>query len=149
MDSGMEALSRFLEIVIMAVAAIAVPVAVTALYRYATAVRNKWENDYVDWVIDTAVMAAEQSGLSGYIKNKGVEKLKYAESVAEHFLADKGLVIELEPLRALIEREVYDTFNWAKTKRNGNDPADAHGTGNGTGTVGEPAEGAGGTQGGV
>ena len=61
-----------------------------------------------------AVYAAEQSGLAGHIENVGEIKKQYAIAVAQEFLAEKGLSLDLTRLMELIEAELAVSVNYYK-----------------------------------
>lgn len=59
-----------------------------------------------------AVQAAEQAGMGGLIKDKKT----YAVEVAQIWLANKGLTIDLELIAAAIEAAVLEQFNKDKVQ---------------------------------
>ncbi len=80
-------------------------------------VRLKVQSDelaYAMSVIRQLVLAAEQNGLTGALKNVGQEKKAYVIAMAEKALTDKGIYLDLDVLDALIEAAVLDAINRAK-----------------------------------
>lgn len=57
-----------------------------------------------------AVSAAEQAGAAGLI----TEKKQYAIGIAEKWLAEHGVVLDLDLIDAAIEAALYDTINQYK-----------------------------------
>lgn len=62
--------------------------------------------DLIDRAIEAAVLAAEQSGLKGHIKNIGEEKKAYAMSMVKHYLDAHGITIDDALISGLIEAEL-------------------------------------------
>jgi hypothetical protein len=60
----------------------------------------------IDKAIEAAVLAAEQSGLKGLIKNVGEEKKAYAMQVARQYLNEHGITIDEELASGLIEAQL-------------------------------------------
>jgi hypothetical protein len=60
--------------------------------------------------VETAVLAAEQSGMKGLIQNVGTEKKRYAIELATQFLAANGVRTDSELLGGLIEAELMRLF---------------------------------------
>lgn len=60
--------------------------------------------------VETAVLAAEQSGLKGLIQNVGTEKKNYATQLATQFLAANGVKVDSELLSGLIEAQLMRLF---------------------------------------
>lgn len=58
-------------------------------------------------VVQTAVLAAEQAGAAGYVKDKKA----YALEVAQGWLKQQGVKIDLGLLDAAIEAAVLEEFN--------------------------------------
>jgi len=61
----------------------------------------------IEEIVSTAVMAAEQVGLT----QLALDKKQYALGVAENWLAVKGIKLDLGILDAMIEAAVLDEFN--------------------------------------
>lgn len=59
------------------------------------------------FVVRLAVNAAEQANLAGLIKDKKA----YAISVAEKYLAEMGITIDLDVIDAAVEAAVLEEFN--------------------------------------
>lgn len=106
-------LQNFLEIVL--------PVLATALAGLAVAWITKIVNDLkiklsdeqefiINQAIYAAVLAAEQANLSGFI----TDKKKYAFEIAENWLLEKGIVVDIDILDARIEAAVFNEFNRGK-----------------------------------
>ena len=57
-----------------------------------------------------AVLAAEQSGLAGHIAREAEAKKRFACDFAEKYLAQFGIVIDLDVLADMIEAEVLAQF---------------------------------------
>jgi len=60
--------------------------------------------------VETAVLAAEQSGLKGLIQNIGTEKKEYAINLATDFLKANGVNVDDELLDGLIEGQLMKLF---------------------------------------
>jgi hypothetical protein len=56
------------------------------------------------------VLAAEQSGLAGYIKDAGLEKKEWVLLRLESALAQKGIRLDMRTLSDLVEAQVYDAI---------------------------------------
>jgi hypothetical protein len=103
--------------VLQAVLVVAIPPIVVAVYKYIRAVAEKllaeareWSPstmDIVERVAKFAVDAAEQAGVAELID----DKKKYAMSVAEKWLAENGLVVDLDLVDAAIEKAVGELNN--------------------------------------
>ena len=67
----------------------------------------------ITFAIETAVRAAEQSGIAGLIAQEADEKKQYAITVATRFLEQFNVTVDLDLLADLIEAEVgraHDVF---------------------------------------
>jgi len=60
----------------------------------------------LDKAVETAVLAAEQSGLTAVIQNVGAQKKRYAIDMAGRYLAEHGLKVDPVVLDGLIEATV-------------------------------------------
>jgi hypothetical protein len=60
----------------------------------------------VNNAVETAVLAAEQSGLKGFIPNVGTDKKNYALNLAVQFLGANGVQIDEEVLSGLVEGQL-------------------------------------------
>ena len=60
----------------------------------------------LDKAVETAVLAAEQSGLTAVIQNVGAQKKRYAIDMAGRYLAEHGLKVDPLVLDGLIEATV-------------------------------------------
>ena len=70
--------------------------------------------------IDLAVLAAEQSGLSGAILNEGKSKKDFALKLVQNFLNEKGLQgIDVNRIDAAIEAAVFSSINLYGDKKGG------------------------------
>lgn len=116
-----DTISAFLQILLMAVATAFVPVLVKLLADYVKAWIAKGSAELTEqqrvqlkWILETVVLAAEQSGLADQVRWTGAQKKAYALNLAEKLIKDQGLTIDLDPLADLIEAEVMRQFNWDK-----------------------------------
>lgn len=66
----------------------------------------------IEGIAEIAVKAAEQAKMAGLI----AEKKDYAVAVAQQYLLEKGLAINLDVIEAAIEAAVYSEFNKAKSE---------------------------------
>ncbi len=64
----------------------------------------------IDKAVESAVLAAEQSGLKGLIQNVSTEKKAYAANMAKQYLQEHGMAIKEELLDGLIEAELLRLF---------------------------------------
>jgi hypothetical protein len=60
----------------------------------------------LDKAVETAVLAADQSGLTAVIQNVGVQKKRYAMDMAGRYLAEHGLKVDPMVLDGLIEAQI-------------------------------------------
>ena len=80
---------------------------------------KKWEveranlNDKNKWLLDEVVKVAVYAAEQVYSDGKGAEKKAYALSVAETWLAQYHINIDLHALEAAIEAEVKQSFGHA------------------------------------
>ena len=65
------------------------------------------------------VLAAEQSGLAGIIKNESKEKYAWVLENLEKQLAEQGIVLDLETLSSMIEAAVKEELNKERTSAEG------------------------------
>ena len=104
---------------------ILLPVALTALAAWATAwfskqrklVEVKLTAEQMELLSSFAaqmVVAAEQSGMSAYIKDKGRYKYAYAYERVNKFVLDNKIPVDADAIRAVIEAAVLKEFNWTK-----------------------------------
>jgi len=117
----MDVVSELLQKIAVDVVTILAPVAVAFvaawLSRQTQLVKAKLNAEQwklITSVVDAAVVAAEQSGLAGYIKDLGSEKRDYALNYAQKFLAQYKITVDTQVLYKLIEQAVYDNFQWRK-----------------------------------
>ena len=102
--------------VITAVLKIVIPVCVALVLKWAGEIwlKIKGENpdlaDVLSYAVELAVEAAEQIFGPG----KGEEKKQYAIQAAEKYLAEFGLVIDLDVIADAIEHEVYEMNKYSK-----------------------------------
>jgi Bacteriophage holin of superfamily 6 (Holin_LLH) len=61
----------------------------------------------LDKAVHTAVLAAEQSGLTGAIQNVAAQKKRYALDFAFKYLAEHGLRVDPTVVNGLIEAQVF------------------------------------------
>jgi hypothetical protein len=60
----------------------------------------------IDKAVEAAVLAAEQSGMSGLIRNIGIEKKAYALQMATQYLRQHGITVDTGLLGGLIEAQL-------------------------------------------
>jgi hypothetical protein len=60
----------------------------------------------IDKAVQAAVLAAEQSGLTGVVKNVGEQKKRYALDMAFKYLAEHGLRVDPAVVNGLIEAQI-------------------------------------------
>ncbi len=60
----------------------------------------------LDKAVETAVLAADQSGLTAVIQNVGAQKKRYAMDMAGRYLAEHGLKVDPMVLDGLIEAQI-------------------------------------------
>ncbi len=70
----------------------------------------------LDKAVQTAVMAAEQSGLAGAIQNVAAQKKRYAMDFAFKYLAEHGLRVDPAVVDGLIEATVLKAKGAAQTQ---------------------------------
>lgn len=114
MDS--QFMNMFLQNFMMA----AIPVVVPALAALVIAgVRKLWSETqsrapdvayYIREAAKISVSAAEQSGAAGFIK----DKKEYALELAEAWLAEQKITVDVRLIEAAIEAAVYDEINKPK-----------------------------------
>jgi len=66
--------------------------------------------ELIDKAVESAVLAAEQSGLKGLIQNVGTEKKSYAANLAKQYLQEHGMAIKDDLLDGLIEAQLLRLF---------------------------------------
>jgi len=106
-------LQKVLEIVLPALFTIAAGYVIVwfrAKVAQARAKLTDEQNWIVDQIINTAILAAEQARLKDILVNKK----EYALNIAEVWLAQKGIKIDLNQIDALIEAAVFNEFNREK-----------------------------------
>ena len=120
-----EQFADFLTILIRAVIAVGLPILIafvaqwirgkTALVGHRLTTEQK---GLITWTLRTVVMAAEQSGLSGELKQLGVSKKEYAINEASSWLASVGLPVNLASISAQIEAIVleFNARGWDKAE---------------------------------
>lgn len=62
----------------------------------------------LDKAVHAAVLAAEQSGLTGMVKNVGEQKKRYALDLAFKYLAEHGLRVDPAVVNGLIEAQIRE-----------------------------------------
>lgn len=103
-------LQKFLEIVLPVLATALAGLVVAWITKIVNQVKSKLSQDaqwYIEQAVTSAVLAAEQLNLAGKIE----DKKDYALQVAEQWLAEKKIKIDLAKLSDLIEAEVMSQFN--------------------------------------
>lgn len=98
-------ITKLIETIVLVIIAPFVPLAVLQLKRWMDVHVSDQQQQIIYLAVRTAVLAAEQMGLSG------VEAKKKAIEIADHTLAANGLAANLDYLADLIEAEVFDQFN--------------------------------------
>ena len=104
----------FIQIVLLELVKAIVPVVVSAIVGFVVLkiqdVLKKLDTrtlQQLDWIVELAVKAAEQSGLNGAIANTAAEKRAYAIMVVTEFLhAHKLDYIDLNVIEAAIEAAI-------------------------------------------
>lgn len=107
-------LQKFLEIVLPVLATALAGLAIAWITKVISDLKSKLTDEQkwlIDNIIQTAVFAAEQVNLKGLV----VDKKEYALSIAEKWMAEKGLNIDAHVLDAMIEAAVYEELNRDKT----------------------------------
>src|SRR5262245_54840789 len=108
-------INALLSLVVQGLLIIALPIVIAAAFQHFRVMRQQYmsrlsveQQQNIDKAITLGVQLAEQSGiLKGLL---GPEKKKEAIKVAEKFLADKGIKLDLEKMSDLIEAEVHTQF---------------------------------------
>jgi hypothetical protein len=72
----------------------------------ASATTSLSKQELIDRAIETAVLAAEQSGLHGTIENIGPEKKQYAMQMAARYLEQHGIQLPQDLAGGLIEAQL-------------------------------------------
>lgn len=98
-------ITKLIETIVLVIIAPFVPLAVLQLKRWMDAHVSDQQQQTIYMAVRTAVLAAEQMGLSG------VEAKKKAIEIADYFLAANNMTADLDYLGDLIEAEVFDQFN--------------------------------------
>jgi len=104
---------KFLEIVLPVLATLLAGLVVAFITKVINEIKAKLTDQqlfYINTAVNTAILAAEQVNLKGEL----IDKKEYALSVAEAWLAEKGIKVDLHVLADLIEAAVYEKFNWGK-----------------------------------
>ncbi len=68
------------------------------------------EFQLVKEIVKRMVLAAEQLGITGALKNIGEEKKKYVLDMVKAELERRGIGIDVDTLDAMIEAEVHESF---------------------------------------
>ena len=82
--------------------------ALTAQYLSRVDERTRYE---VAELIDTAIHAAEQMGLTGELERLGKNKLDYAIDLVDKELNRRGIDLDMDAIRAMIQAAVKQSFN--------------------------------------
>jgi len=99
---------------LLPIAAVAIISAIVSWAKLLWAKAQSWNPDTTDLLEEAAkvaVTAAEQAGAAKLISDKKV----YAMSVAEKWLEQHGIYLDIELIDAAIEAAVYKQFNSAKS----------------------------------
>lgn len=81
------------------------------------------KQELIDRAIETAVLAAEQSGLHGTIDNLGPEKKQYAMQMAARYLEQHGIQLPEDLAGGLIEAQLLRFRMQARGQQGGTRPA--------------------------
>ena len=107
-------LQAFLSAVLPVLASALAGLAIAWLVKVIGEIKSKLTDDQ-EWIIkqaiDSAVLAAEQV----HLKDTAIAKKGYALQIAEKWLSDKGIHVDLAILDARIEAAVMAQFNLDKT----------------------------------
>lgn len=98
---------QFVANMLIALVAIVVPLIGTAVRGLVQNMARNSQFEILQSIAKTAVLAAEQAGLSGVIGDKKAA----AMAAAQAMLADRGLQIDLESIDAAIEAAVATELN--------------------------------------
>jgi len=111
----MVAISHFLQLLIEAVITAALPIVIHRSVMFLEArAKSIWSSIDSEkrWLIKeavrTAVLAAEQSGLSNELMATGKAKKDYALRMAQNYLTEFGIEIDLSVLDSMIESIVWE-----------------------------------------
>lgn len=116
----------FVQILLEEAVRVLTPIAITAVIGLA-GVGAQWVRQRVGegrWyaiteALEYAVQAAEMAGLRGVIANEGAAKKELAIRLAESFLAERGVKVDVVRLSALVEAVLADTLNRGKVYAGG------------------------------
>lgn len=72
--------------------------------------------EVLDKAVQLAVLAAEQSGLQGFIENEGKKKKEFAVNFAERYLREHGIAVELDVVGDMIEAQLIKLLMDARQK---------------------------------
>ena len=113
--------NALLETVLKVIISAAVPVLLGLLFKWIGLQKARLDDlldenirDIINEAVRIAVMAAEQSGLADLIGEQYKGKKEFALDVAEKYLAQYGITLDLDVLANLIEAEVWDFLNHNK-----------------------------------
>jgi len=70
--------------------------------------------EVLDRAVELAVLAAEQSGLTGVILNEGKKKKEFAVDFAERYLKEQGIEVELDVVGDMIEAQLIKLLMQAR-----------------------------------
>lgn len=98
---------QFMANLIMALIAVAIPVIGAAVRNLLARMKGSKEFETAYQLINMAVLAAEQAGMSGAIENKK----DYALAVAQDLLNDRGIKMDLSAIDAAVEAAVANELN--------------------------------------
>jgi hypothetical protein len=114
-----EILSSTLQIFLQTIIQILLPILLTAAvgylfrqYQIVTARIPAEQLELARQIVRSLVLAAEQTGLVGAIKNEGEAKKEWVLQRAEEYLLSKGVKLDLHLLSDLIEAEVLESLNF-------------------------------------
>jgi hypothetical protein len=106
----MEYISKLLQNLLLAILPILAAQGVAILIAVYKSKRAEM-TERQQWILDNAVRVAVVAAEQLYKAGNGDEKKAYALQVAENWIAEKGLTVDLHLLEAQIEAAVFEQFN--------------------------------------
>jgi len=114
-----------MEELLVKVAEVVIPLVVTAILAFVSKKLNEFINAKLsaqqlamakDFAA-RAVLAAEQSGLAGYIAQEGQAKKEFAVNLVETWLLDNGVSLPVDTIVNLIEAAVFEYLTASKPQQ--------------------------------
>jgi hypothetical protein len=105
-------LTDFLSLLAQGLLIVALPIVIAAAIQHLRVMTSRLDQERqqaISWAVSIAVQFAERAGLLE--KLIGPEKRKRAIEIAQNFLAERGVKIDLEMLITLIEAEVQKQYH--------------------------------------